>query len=421
LVNDETSATLSIPELDDQCLNDADSVPDISKDLVTSDAAISQQSNEDIANSTTAWSSLVALLGSPAPSCVLPKERTATQNLWVDDATIEDDEIISLACSEIDHLAEDDILPPLPISDEDTIAELSLSGLQLDSDDACVPSKDEDASSSVLAWTALTALLGSPAPQCVALKKESREVKNLWADDEEDGIISLTQFELPCLDESDDLSLSALNLGSDDLVEATLHPKKEEDIANSTIAWGALTALLGMPAPACVQKKDNRQVKNLWADDLADADEDIMSLAHSQSAMLDDGTITGLSLSALQLDSDELNQHGEEQPLKLQNEKDALGSTIAWGALTAFLGLPAPSCVLQKSTRPVKNLWSDDNGDEDDLISLDASCDDDCGSIPSLLAVSQSESPPSSPVKNAVSSFGCDQDNVVDSIIQWSH
>jgi len=446
--------------------SDRDSVLDLSEDTLSTESETIPRHSKDVASSAIAWSALAALLGSPAPSCVLQKkDRTAAVNLWVDCTTAGcDDEIISLQCSEIDELSKDNISAALS-QDEELTDELSLSGLQIYSDDSCPVRKDEDNASSVLAWSALAALLGSPAPSCV-LQKQSRPVMNLWADDdanEDDDLISLSHSEGSFIDDSDeegtghlgssdqvvnkpvdDLSLSALELDFRDSSEHTelkYMSQKTDQITNSTIAWGALTALLGLPAPSCVQQKNSRTVKNFWADDYGNFDDDLVSLAPSEgphdgdfcgkvahdmeSSLEESEFIDDLSLSALQVDSGDIYGGDEETPLT-QTKNDITTPTIAWGALTALLGMPAPSCVLNKGNRHVKNLWAGYD-DDDGLVSLahsQSSCIDDSDSVPSLVAESHVGSYPSSPSIHNVSSCESvspfkENNAVIDPFIEW--
>ncbi|KAL3787701.1 hypothetical protein HJC23_012127 [Cyclotella cryptica] len=446
--------------------SDNDSVLDFYYDDTLTENVSVPHDSEEVANATIAWGALAALLGSPAPSCVLPKkERSPAINLWVDCATADDDdEIISLPASEIDESSEGNILPALS-RDEELMEELSLSELRIDTNDTCIDQKDEDNASSVLAWSALAALLGSPAPSCV-LRKQSCPVKNLWADaaaNEDDDVISLSNSEGSFVDDSDDveagylrasntidcdsvedLSLSALDVEACDSREHTelnLMLQDKEQVTNSALAWGALTALLGLPAPTCVLQKNRPAVKNYWTNDDGSLNDDLISLAPSESPNdCDSGNlahdagssskecacIDDLSLSALQVDSDDSCECVEEAPF-IDTERDITNSTIAWGALTALLGLPAPSCVLQKSNRHVKNLWAGDD-DDDGLVSLahsQGSCVDDSNSVPSLVAESQVGSYPSSPsIHNASSCESVSQskehDVVIDSFIEWS-
>ncbi|KAL7521588.1 hypothetical protein ACHAWX_006270 [Stephanocyclus meneghinianus] len=446
--------------------SNSDSVLDLHEDNFSTESVTAPGNSKDVASSAIAWGALAALLGSPAPSCVLQKkDRSAAINLWSNCSTADGDEIISLPCSESDELFEDNISAALFPQDIELNDELSLSGLQIESNDSCVVRKNEDNASSVLAWSALAALLGSPAPSCV-LQKQSRPVMNLWADvdaHQDDDLISLSHSEESFIDDSgeggighlgspaqavndsvDDLSLSSLQFDLCDSCQQTeltcMSPKKDE-ITNSTIAWGALTALLGLPAPSCVLQKNRRSVKNFWADDDVIFDDDLISLAPSEGhncgdlcgkvahdvelSLKESECIDDLSLSALQFESGDI-YGGEDETHLTQKQNDITTPTIAWGALTALLGLPAPSCVLHKGNRQVKNLWAGDE-DNDSLVSLahsQDSCIGDSDSVPSLVAESHVGSYPSSPSIHNVSS--CDSvspfkenNAVINSFIEW--
>ncbi|KAL7483172.1 hypothetical protein ACHAW6_010201 [Cyclotella cf. meneghiniana] len=446
--------------------SNSDSVLDLHDDNFSTESVTAPGNSKDVASSAIAWGALAALLGSPAPSCVLQKkDRSAAINLWSNCSTADGDEIISLPCSESDELFEDNISAALFPQDIELNDELSLSGLQIESNDSCVVRKNEDNASSVLAWSALAALLGSPAPSCV-LQKQSRPVMNLWADvdaNQDDDLISLSRSEESFIDDSgeggighlgspaqavndsvDDLSLSALQFDLCDSCQHTeltfMSPKKDR-ITNSTIAWGALTALLGLPAPSCFLQKNPRPVKNFWADDDGIFDDDLISLAPSEGpnggdfcgkvahdvelSLKESEFIDDLSLSALEFDSGDIDG-GEDETHLTQKPNDITTPTIAWGALTALLGLPAPSCVLHKGNRQVKNLWASDE-DNDSFVSLahsQDSCIDDSHSVPSLVAESHIGSYPSSPSIHNVSSCESvspfkENNAVINSFIEW--
>jgi hypothetical protein len=139
-----------------------------------------------------------------------------------------------------------------------------------------------------------------------------------------------------------------------------------------------------------------------------------MSLAQLESVVdeLDEVTLDypgseedelDINLSDLQIDCDELNNTHTAEPS--QKTEDITTSTLAWGALAALLGSPAPSCIIQKNCRHVTNLWGDEAIiGNDDLVSVANSDVNDSASIPSLVAESQVDSAPSSPlIRNALS------------------
>ena len=288
--------------------NDCDSlsIPDLSEDII----AIEQtpQKNEDATDSTIAWGALAMLLGSPAPSCIATnrKHKTESKNLWAEDALDENDELISLEPSpDHDKHSDESSLPSLS-PHNGLVEEPLFSDVELDFSDSTPPNNDKDAANSAIVWTALTALLSSPAPSCV-LRRKAKRTDTLW----EDCDASIDDIDLVSLAHSEslidnatrnndkerdksadiDLDLSALDIDPDtprhildNTKNAEVTPQKTKDITNSTIAWTALTALLGSPAPSCVFQKSAHPGKNLWADD-SDEGDDLLSLASSQASV----------------------------------------------------------------------------------------------------------------------------------------
>ena len=310
------------------------------------------------------------------------------------------------------------------------------------------PQDIKDATDSTIAWAALTMLLGSPAPSCVANNKRRKaESKWLWdedACDENDQVISLAatpddddycdEFSLPSLTSHDDLVEKQIFSDNEVDVSADYTSlKNDNDAANSAIMWTALAAFLSSPAPSCALGRKVKQSDNLWEIDKS-IDSVLISLAHSEClnevASSDDGdrsncTDVDLDLSALKIDS-EIPQHilAKNATLEVvQKTKDIANSTIAWTALTALLGLPAPSCVFQKKSHPGKNLWVDNFDEDDDLLSLASSRAS--VSVPSLVAESHIDSAPSSPSTRNMSSFestSLQQDNAVTKtlFVEWT-
>lgn len=395
-------------------------------DLIT---AHSESKNEkEVSDSVMAWTLIGAIMGSPAPKSVLgAKKKADCVNLWQDEDIMmldniddTDQEGIPLIASDETDTVNAHYSTPEPHQELNTTEQPT--NQETEYDDIPIPGISEDyatametpdthnvrdAANSALAWGALTMFLGSPAPSCVVQKKENNEPLNLWANDTEgeiDEIISLVGSETDeadgncrLSDFADEVSLSGLELNDS---PEEVNNKNDIDSAIMT----ALSALLALPAPYCVLSKKEHHNNNLWANDCASLDDDIISLAQSEPSQRDDVSVGEFSLSTLQIDTD-LSQLNDPIAAVLHGKtKDVTNSTIMWGALTALLGLPAPSCVMQEESRQVKNLWADGcSNEEDDLISLPDS-EADLDSVPSLLADSQFDSAPPSPlIHNALS------------------
>lgn len=439
------------------------SMPPINEDdfVLSIDDVSSHDMNfePEFANVKNASSSVIALtllgavMGSPAPQTVLKaKKRNDCANLWIDE-TNDSCDINELPAIENDELAVgssmpdiDNILPPVQEEVSDDIISIpdEFDDITVEEDSAI----DEYAASNTLAWSALAILLGSPAPSCVQQKNNNNaKAKNLWAEgsiNENDELVSLATSEinevaddcsLPTLDENDeiggDISISGFESDSDN---ASIQ-RSNKDAADSAIMWTALSAILASPAPSCVRPMKEKCTKNnLWDD----CDDDLISLDNSISIIDETEWITespnptfhnndedslgdiNLSLSALQLESDNTKELNTDVAPPKTTEEIA-NSTLAWGALTALLGLPAPSCVVSKNSRPTKNLWSNDD-DDDDLLSL-ADSEADLASVPSLVADSQFDSAPSSPLIQNASTFDVplpERDNAaIQNYIEW--
>ena len=417
-------------------------------------------SEKAVSDSVIAWALLGAVIGSPAPKSVLSAKIRDNSQLWMNQGIDENCSMVN-----IENVAEGSTAVTVPRFDEKSIPDLEKLTPSLQHHDAHdsvsfpdfsdniisieqTPQDIKDATDSTIAWAALTMLLGSPAPSCVANNKRRKaESKWLWdedACDENDQVISLAatpddddycdEFSLPSLTSHDDLVEKQIFSDNEVDVSADYTSlKNDNDAANSAIMWTALAAFLSSPAPSCALGRKVKQSDNLWEIDKS-IDSVLISLAHSEClnevASSDDGdrsncTDVDLDLSALKIDS-EIPQHilAKNATLEVvQKTKDIANSTIAWTALTALLGLPAPSCVFQKKSHPGKNLWVDNFDEDDDLLSLASSRAS--VSVPSLVAESHIDSAPSSPSTRNMSSFestSLQQDNAVTKtlFVEWT-
>ncbi|KAL3779455.1 hypothetical protein ACHAW5_006450 [Stephanodiscus triporus] len=260
------------------------------------------------------------------------------------------------------------------------------------------PISTNDAADSAIAWGCLAALLGSPAPSS-ARKQRKRIPVNLWQDDASlgEGLDSI------CLPQDDcELrnELRALNLNDDDLtasddcsipscedlvrdvgdscnLDFPTTPSRlssKKGIADSTLAWGVLGAILGSPVPSCVSKKSAAKKRgNLWDDG---EEEDVLPEIEGHDDNQDESDFLSAPIDLTEL------VEADEQVIILAGEsiesqegdsgRESAESVLAWTALGMLLGSPAPKSVCKKSRKEseeaAKNLWKDNKGFGDDAL-----------------------------------------------------
>mmetsp|Transcript_37262 Transcript_37262/g.78586 ORF Transcript_37262/g.78586 Transcript_37262/m.78586 type:complete len:777 (-) Transcript_37262:254-2584(-) len=417
---------------------------------------------EDAADSVLAWSCLTAILGAPAPRSVLQedkKKKRSSVNLWQDDDAV-DEELEALSLPE--DIPSDNELAPVSPEDEnrekfDQILQgtlhrrkagkastppafydsyffemqrqeseednCSLPSLSAQHDDdgapilndtpahaAITPKSSNNEIDSTLAWTALAAILGSPAPKST-VKRSRKEKQKVWdtADNEADVLPEIEE-DMDGELEMNDMLDAILSLDQDHcvptmVVNDPLHDNKvsdEKGAADSALAWGALAAVLGSPAPTSVLGKKKRRSKgsvtNLWDDgsndegldempsfaqegveeeftkqrdhatqstaesafgmDASQYDDDDAHSIPSLSGTYDTGSSSPLTLaSSLGSSSD-----GFPSPSKEIGKKNLTDNVLAWGALGALLGAPAPKAALRPKRRSARDLWSSEAG-----------------------------------------------------------
>ncbi|KAL3761475.1 hypothetical protein ACHAWU_006505 [Discostella pseudostelligera] len=274
LTFEDEADSCSIPSCNDLVSN-VDNCTSL--DFPTTPTKANSRKAED---SALAWSILGAILGSPAPTSVTKKSVKQCINLWDEDEG-ESDPIpeIDGQCCDVDN--DDGVSDPIPeidgqcgYVDDDLSATIDLNELLVGSDESTVPtiSIESTQADSVLAWSALGMLLGSPAPKSIP-KKSGNKCSNLWK--EADGECD----HMPEIDGQsgdhvgDDLS-ATIDLNelpaepADDIFPAVAIESAQTD---SVLAWSALGMLLGSPAPKSVSKqRSSRAVsKNLWDDGTA--------------------------------------------------------------------------------------------------------------------------------------------------------
>jgi len=358
---------------------------------------------EEAADSALVWGCLTALMGSPAPKSVLlgekKRKRIMPVNLWQDDdeVLVEDlDDIISLP-HDYDVDASDDcsipsMSPEEAQLDEDLVPDMDDSNDLAFHTAAHVTQKSsgKDIADSTLAWSALTALLGSPAPSFAVRKSARKERVNLWEDCEETDLLPEID-ELCDDDESDGLSLLSIDLSelADDVCLNNFLDGKDGDkeAANSALAWGALGMILGAPAPKLVSKKNRNAsrvvARNLWEDGEAMENDGLDTIP---SIHLDEDGIDGIP-SPLSEEHQDEHIIPDVEELTLANafhvtdKREVADSAMAWSALAALLGSPAPSSIVGKKIKrnkgSVVNLWDDGNATEEDLDDLLSFTQDD--------------------------------------------
>jgi len=424
-------------------IDSIDSIPSISSgsasdagrsqndDFVLSRVSRDAPATENAADSALAWGALAALMGSPAPTTLLldmkKLKKRKPVNLWQDDDVDDLDDIISLP-EDDDDLPEDGVaavsddcsVPSVPsnvLLDDDLIPELGDSYSLTPSYSFALKPNDKEVADSALAWTALTAILGSPAPTSVVRKGFVKERVNLWEDgkptdtlpeiDDEDSVLdtdecdntSLLSFELNELGEADE----QINIFANDGTEVN-----GKDSSDSVLAWSALGMVLGTPAPKIVSRKNRKfrveVAKKLWEDsdvgpcDVSDTipsidpDEDEVtrtpSLLPDQPPTIrkwyveqdplqdscDDDTCSLPSLSKVpslldsSIDDDEDSSIPSNSctdfstpPVREVSSESLADSVLAWSALAALMGSPAPKAISSpKRKKEVRDLWGEE-------------------------------------------------------------
>ena len=248
----------------------------------------------------------------------------------------------------------------------------------------------KDAADSVIAWGCLVALLGSPAPRSVRKQKKQTPVTSLAEDDindcilcylpqgDDDGLendVQALDLNVQYDDTADDIP-SIGDLAPDEAVDyfPTTPMRAQRDIADSTLAWSIVGAILGSPAPSVVSRKRSQT---------------------THATLLDDSPVPEIEdqydLNDDAIDMTELVHADEDanvmavNTIKLGNGGDGnenVESVLAWTALGMLLGSPAPKSVCKKkidvgSEVVAKNHWTDfdaaagnDHLDEVPVISI---------------------------------------------------
>jgi len=257
------------------------------------------------------------------------------------------------------------------------------------------PTNTKDAADSAIAWGCLVALLGSPAPRSVRKQKKQAPVTALVEDDindcilpqgDNDGLendLQALNLNIQYEDTSDDISIPSCGDFAPDVVVdnfLTTPTRAQRGIADSTLAWSIVGAILGSPAPSVVSKKRSaRKLVTLLDDSNADDDSSVPEIEdqHDLNEALDMTELVQADEDAIDTAVKTINME------KGGDGNDNAESVLAWTALGMLLGSPAPKFVCKTkigvgSVLVAKNLWKDfdaaagnDHSNEIPVISID--------------------------------------------------
>mmetsp|Transcript_30980 Transcript_30980/g.59428 ORF Transcript_30980/g.59428 Transcript_30980/m.59428 type:complete len:756 (-) Transcript_30980:239-2506(-) len=345
---------------------------------------------KDAMESSIAWCSLAALLGSHAPSSVIQYMNATKKTNTVEN---EDGAFVT------------DDIPDLPHTQEDTIAANFLSSELLNYESVFtdftaepidIESSRKDVEDSVLAWSALAALLGSPITE-IAYRRthqcERQSPKNLWvendADEDDIDMISLPTSSdedsfigtVECLDgEEVELhnipSLNPYNCNSavgvckaigrsDKEMGGNENPGKIDWLSGDLIGDDVDSTVSLPPEIESFHDSVNDNAvlvdckKDIFIDVLhpvkADDDQSIPSLVSGSfdkddltSPLTPDKSLTSLESSFI-------------SPQSGENEKEVTVSVLAWSALAAIMGSPAPKALMMRRKKSAqRDLWNED-------------------------------------------------------------
>jgi len=367
---------------------------------------------KDAMESSIAWCSFAALLGSHAPSSVIQymkattKTRISVTEKFCFHGEFED--VITSSRNTVENedgaFVTDDI-PDLPHTQEDTIAANFLSSELLNYESVFtdftaepidIESSRKDVEDSVLAWSALAALLGSPITEIAYRRTHQRErhsPKNLWlendADEDDIDMISLPTSSdedsfigtVECLDgEEVELhnipSLNPYNCNSavgvckaigrsDKEMGGNENPGKIDWLSGDLIGDGVDSMVSLPPEIESFHDSVNDNAvlvdckKDIFIDVLhpvkADDDQSIPSLVSGSfdkddltSPLTPDKSLTSLESSFI-------------SPQSRENEKEVTVSVLAWSALAAIMGSPAPKALMMRRKKSAqRDLWNED-------------------------------------------------------------
>ncbi|KAL3822431.1 hypothetical protein ACHAXA_007438 [Cyclostephanos tholiformis] len=255
-----------------------------------------------------------------------------------------------------------------------------------------LPTSTKDAADSTIAWGCLAALLGSPAPSS-ARKQKKRTPVNLWQydtyPDEDLDAICLLQNDKELVNEMQTLNLVANDDDDwsiplcEDLVrevddsfgvDVPTTPTRVKSIADSTLAWGVLGAILGSPAPLSVLKKNCAPKKQdyLWNNC---EENDLPPEIEGRDDVDDECDVLCAPIDLTELVEADEQVNILTQSIELQGgdrRDESVESVFAWTALGMLMGSPAPRSVCKKRRKEskvvAKNLWIDFESIGDDVL-----------------------------------------------------
>ena len=351
---------------------------------------------KEAADSALMWGCMTALLGAPAPKCVLLGEKKSRRrtpaNLWQEDVVVGDlDDVVSP--SEGDGLdgADDCSMPSLLDQEEqDGLTDLAFPP------SAPLIQNADDKEPNLLRHQKEAATI-----RCASMLTRKKLAQR--------DSISIDRSESSCADVLL-LDLHELEAADNDDTCFVGNQADVKEQADSALAWGALGMLLGSAAPTSVPKNESasrQTASNFWSGEATGNDcsetipslqehkDDAGSIASAQSeepldVRTGDHLVLSLDLHELEAaDSNDARFVGARALVK-----EGADAAVAWGALGMLLGSAAPESVPKKesaSRQTAPNLLSGEaTGQEcsETIPSLEEN-EDDTGSISSA----QSEEP----------------------------
>eukprot|EP00569_Conticribra_weissflogii_P001516 CAMPEP_0171353988 /NCGR_PEP_ID=MMETSP0878-20121228/44474_1 /TAXON_ID=67004 /ORGANISM="Thalassiosira weissflogii, Strain CCMP1336" /LENGTH=841 /DNA_ID=CAMNT_0011859945 /DNA_START=66 /DNA_END=2592 /DNA_ORIENTATION=- len=412
--SDFTSDALSLPSLTEGArhsstgseLDSLCSIPSLSVELEEEqhffcmedlDVKVNQVRNEDVADSVVAWGLLAALMGAPAPPAVMVQDKKLSSeariNLWQDGDCSNYDEIEDIMASsqvtddgfgrfEVCYDSDDMSIPSLFAAEahiEDTRTAYEFNTF---TNKERGSTATKDAMESSIAWCSLAALLGSHAPSSVIqymnATKKTNTVEN------EDG--AFVTDDIPDLPHTQEDTIAANFLSSElQITKASSAALLGSHAPSSVIQYMKATTKtrISVTEKFCfhgefedVITSSRNTVEN---EDGAFVTDDIPDLPHTQ-----EDTIAANFLSSELLNYESVFTDFTAEPIDIESSrKDVEDSVLAWSALAALLGSPITEIAYRRThqceRQSPKNLWVENDADEDDIdmISLPTSSDED--------------------------------------------
>ena len=216
--------------------------------------------------------------------------------------------------------------------------------------------KNEDVDSA-LAWSALSFLLGSPAPASVSRKSSRKQSAKLW-----DFDVGTECEDIPDLSSSGNASEWATS----QRLQAQANEEEEEGILHPPDVFRVTSYLQTKQGSPGVDQNDTFTTSSLTSDDTSLSRGMIDTETRKALGSLcdeDEDSIPDL----LALDEPATSLNVAEQTNANKNED--VDSALAWSALSFLLGSPAPASVSRKCRRKQSaKLWDFDVGTEGEDI-----------------------------------------------------